>query len=296
MSFTEDTNNAAELGDFDDLCPRNLPSFTRSGYHGRALLDQGSPYPDPNELTFVLPQNHRLEELSIHGINVGDIALPHMRALRVGGQLQGLVSPDGQINRWLLHGPQTLELCNLPIPPMYFQTDERGGGASSVLHLKLARIYASTTADGIQDDCAPFFDALQTPRIQTLELESFYGRAWEDFLFALNTPALKYPLLTALVLKSFDFQNLSYVGVGFFLRSFPGLESIVLAGCPLSTWEMVLHVLILHPELCASVDAVEVNGVLLNRRELLPFAMVGLLEDHENREHRAKRSFFRPND
>ncbi|KAJ6525617.1 hypothetical protein B0H19DRAFT_1275985 [Mycena capillaripes] len=243
------------------------------------------------EFTFALPANHpRLEELAIYGINVGDVALPRIHTLRVGGKLRGLVTADGRINRWLLQGPQRLELCNLDIPPMHFQTqreEERSVWTSSVLHLKLAQIYASRSSYGTQNDCAPFFDALQTPQIQTLELESFHGRAWEDFLFTLSTPTIKYPVLTALWLKSFDFRDLSYAGVGFFLRCFPGLESVVLAACPLSTWETVLHILMLHSALCPSTFVVEVDGVLLDRKEPLPFAAASLLEGHEKRERRA---------
>jgi hypothetical protein len=249
---------------------------------------KAEPNPPPDELIFPLPQNHpRLEELAMHTMSVGDVPLPRMHTLCVGGQLRRLVGADGRINRWLLQGPQKLEFCNLPIPPMHFQTEEeRSTGASSVMHLKLARIYASTSVHGTQNDCAPFFDALQTPRIRTLELESFHGRAWEDFLFTLHTPTLKYPLLTALWLKSFDFQDLSYAMVRFFLRSFPGLESVVLTECPVSTWETVLHVLALQPALCPSVSVVEVNGVLLDRNEPLPFATTCLLEDRDEQKRR----------
>jgi hypothetical protein len=250
------------------------------------------PHPSPDELTFPLPQNHPLEKLVMHGMNVGDVVLPRMRALRVG-DLRGLVGADGRINSWLLQGPRKLELCHLEIPPMHFQTaEERVPAASSVVHLKLARIHASSSVHGTQNDCAPFFDALETPRIRTLELEEFHGRVWEDFLFALHTPTLKYPLLTTLLLKSFDFQDLSYTGVTFFLRSFPGLESVVLTGCPSVTWECCVHVLMLHPALCPKVSLVEVNGVLLDRHEPLPFATARLLEDHEKRERRVQRRSF----
>lgn len=238
-----------------------------------------NPQPNPtNELTFVLPSNHPLEELSTHAMNVG-VALPCIRVLRVGGPLGSLVGADGHVNRWLLDGPQRLELCSLVIPPMHFQTgEERSAGTSSVVHLKLSRMYASRSLHGTQNDCAPFFDALQTPLIRTLELESFHGRVWEDWLFALNTPIRKYPLLTTLRLKELNFQKLSYAGVGFFLGCFPGIESLVFVGCPAATWESAVHVLMLHPELCPSVSAVEVNGVLLAREEPLPFASC-LLEE-----------------
>ncbi|KAJ7343320.1 hypothetical protein DFH08DRAFT_810787 [Mycena albidolilacea] len=250
------------------------------------------PHPSPDELTFPLPRNHPLEKLVMHAMNVGDVMLPRMRALRVG-DLRGLVGADGRINSWLLQGSRKLELCHLEIPPMHFQTvEERIPAASSVVHLKLARIHASSSAYGTQNDCAPFFDALETPQIRTLELEEFHGRVWEDFLFTLHTPTLKYPLLTILLLKSFDFQDLSYTGVTLFLRSFPGLESVVLTGCPLVTWECCIHVLMLHPALCPNVSLVEVNGVLLDRHEPLPFATARLLEDHEKRERRIQgRSF-----
>ncbi|KAJ7741590.1 hypothetical protein DFH07DRAFT_55749 [Mycena maculata] len=238
------------------------------------------PLRDPGqEITFPLPENHPLDELAVYSMNVGNVVLPQMRALRVGGLLDGLVGTDGRINRCLLDGPQRLELRNLAIPPMQFQTEEESRATSSVVFLKLSRIYASTSPHGTQNDCAPFFDALQTPLIRTLELEKIYGRAWEDFLFALNTPKQKYPFLAELLLTSFDFQRLSYAGVAFFLSCFPGLETVVLSGGPSSTWESVWHVLMLHPSLCPSVGAVEANGVLLNREEPLPFACACLLEE-----------------
>ncbi|KAJ7709745.1 hypothetical protein B0H17DRAFT_236322 [Mycena rosella] len=232
------------------------------------------------EPRFALPQNHPLEQLSLHAMSVGDVQLPCMHMLRVGGQLRGLVGADGQINRRLLDGPRRLEICSLAIPPMHFQTqDEDDTEVSSVEHLKLSWMYASINGHGGQNDCAPFFDALQTPLIRTLQLESFHGRVWEDFLFSLNVPTPKYPLLTTLQLTTFDFQQLSYEGIGFFFCCFPGLEAIVFVRCPLSTWESAVHVLMLHPALCPSLSAVEVNGVLLNREEPLPFATVILLAE-----------------
>ncbi|KAJ7097776.1 hypothetical protein B0H15DRAFT_619201 [Mycena belliarum] len=225
------------------------------------------------ELTFALPPYHPLQELSLHTMSVGNVPLPALHALRLSGRLHNIVGADGRFNRWLLEGPRKLELCRLAVPAMQFHgQDEESTNMSSVLHLKLAWIYASMDGHGAQNDCVPFFDALQMPLLRTLELESFHGRAWEDFLFALNTPKLKYPRLTTLHLKAFDFQGLSYPGVSFFLSCFPELGSVILTGCPLSTWEAVLDVLMLHPDLCPCLDAVEINGVLLYREEPLPFA------------------------
>ncbi|KAJ6502390.1 hypothetical protein C8R45DRAFT_618339 [Mycena sanguinolenta] len=242
-----------------------------------------------DELVFPLPQNHPLEELIMVAINVGEVALPQIRELHVSDFCR-LVGADGCINSWLLHGPKKLELCHMEIPPMHFQIEEeRVVGVSSVEYLLLSKIYASNT-QGIQHDCAPFFDALQTPLIRTLQLEEFHGRVWEDFLFALQTPTVKYPLLTTLVLKSFDFQDLSYAGIAFFLHSFPALEWIMFFDCPLATWECCIHTLMLRPTLCPSVFAVVVNGVLLNRNEPLPFATACLVEDEEASEHRDGRA------
>jgi hypothetical protein len=233
-----------------------------------------------DELTFTLPPNHPLEELSVHAMGVGEVHLPCIRVLRAGGRLRRLLGPDERINRWLVNGPQLLELRSFTIPSMHFQTeDEQSLPASSVQHLKLSWMYASRRADGGQNDCAPFFDALQTPSIHTLELESFQGRVWEDFLFALNTPTRKYPELTTLRLKAMNLRDLPYVGVSFFLCCFPELEVVTLDGCPVSTWESVVDVLVLHPDLCPSVTVVEVNDVMLNRQEPLPFASACLLEE-----------------
>ncbi|KAJ7172315.1 hypothetical protein C8R46DRAFT_1085511 [Mycena filopes] len=245
-------------------------------------------------LSFPLPPDHPLEELAVNTMGVGDAVLPHLRVLRIGGHLLRLIDPDGRIDRWLLDGPQRLELYGLPIPPMHFQTqEERSDAVSSVTYLKLGKVHASLSTQGTQYDCAPFFDALETPNVRTLELESFYGRAWDDFLFSLSVPTTKYPLLTALVLRSFDFRERdeNFARTRYFLRSLPGLESVVMVNCPASTWELVLHVLMLHSTLCPSVSTIEVDGVLLERNEPLPFAIACLYT--EDREKRQGRAYYR---
>ncbi|KAJ7510036.1 hypothetical protein B0H11DRAFT_1900433 [Mycena galericulata] len=249
LPFFDCGGNPAELGcDFSHIWPGTYPLLRTLDLMLVHFYTRENPQPDPaEEITFPLPENHALEELALYTINVGNVVLPQMRVLRLGGLLAQLVGPNGRINRWILDGPQRLELHRLPIPRMHLQTEEAPrASTSSVVYLKLSGIYASISAHGTQNDCAPFFDALQTPLIHTLELEHFYGRVWDDFLFALSTPKPKYPLLTTLRLKEFKFRKLSYASVGFFLCCFPGLESLVLTGCPSSTWESVWHVLTLQ--------------------------------------------------
>ncbi|KAJ7046972.1 hypothetical protein C8F04DRAFT_1227115 [Mycena alexandri] len=253
--------------------------------------------PSPENLAFPLPLIHPLKELAVHTMSIGHATLPLLRVLRAGGHLLRLVGPDGRIDRWFLDGPQRLELCDLPVPRMHFQTEEeRSNAISSVVYLKLSKLFASISTHGTQNDLTPFFDALQTPNVRTLELESFYGRAWDDFLFSLSVHKTKYPRLTALVLKSFDFRDREehFARTKYILRSFPGLESVVLVKCPASTWEIVLYVLMLYPTLCPSVHMIEVDGVLLERNEPLPFALACLYPD--KREERRRQAFFSDQD
>ncbi|KAK7020479.1 hypothetical protein R3P38DRAFT_3272476 [Favolaschia claudopus] len=243
-------------------------------------LSVSSP-PNRQDLTFPLLANHPIEKLAMHAINVGQVALPCLRALRVG-DMDGVIGDDGYINEWLLEGPESLELCRWVIPAMYFQTaDDRVRGVSSVKHLKLAHLHASTTTEGTQNDCAPFFDALETPAIRTLELEAFHGRVLEDFMFSLQPQTVgtaKYSLVSRLTLRSLDFPKPSYRAVAFFLVSFPALESIAVIDCPQPTWECCIQVLTLDPTRCPKVSTVEVNGVRLERNEPLPFALADLLD------------------
>jgi hypothetical protein len=226
---------------------------------------------------FPLPDNHQVEEVTLYHVELDDVPLPCMRSLRVIGRLVSMVETNGkELNRWFLDGPETLEFSDLTIPPMGFAQEEITP-TLTVLRLTLARIRPTTTTAGVEYDCAPFFDCLQTPLLRSLALDSLRGRTWEDFLFSLDTPQAKYPLVTTLSMKFFDFQDLAYAGVAFFLRAFPALTSIILVKCKMPTWESIIHVLMLDPTLCLDLRGVEVDGVFLDREEPLPLAFAPLL-------------------
>ncbi|KAJ7063437.1 hypothetical protein C8F01DRAFT_77411 [Mycena amicta] len=196
-----------------------------------------------------------------HDTDLGTIQLPNLHTLHVRGQFR-LVDPNGNICKWLLDAQTRLELCDITIPPMFLQTEDNANSSRAV-ELRLARIYASTNSDGVQHDCAPFFDALQTQatRVRVLKLEAFHGRVLEDFLFALGTPGYAYPSLTVLHLTVFA---LTFEAVRVFLRCFAKLEELVLLGCPSQTVDSVLQVLKTH-DVCPKLGGIVVDEALVSR-------------------------------
>ncbi|KAJ6630604.1 hypothetical protein B0H10DRAFT_2427710 [Mycena sp. CBHHK59/15] len=260
-----------------------LPAFDLETWPSLRHLEIASILPAPatsvphnpiDQPVFPLPGHHPLQILALRGIDVGEVPLPHMTTIRVTGRPRRLVGDDGCLNRWFIDGPLAVALEGVAIPDMQFQDEDTPAYGGSVQHLTLSKLIAAVDEHGLQTDCTPFFDALQTPHVRTLHLEAFYGRVWDDFLFSLNTAKPKYPEVARLRLLRFDFQGLPYAGVLFFLYSFPALTCVVLAGCNTGTWESLIHVLMLHPPhtLCPSLDHIHVDGVLLNRVEPLPFA------------------------
>ncbi|CAK5264938.1 unnamed protein product, partial [Mycena citricolor] len=97
-----------------------------------------------------------------------------VRCLRLTGQHAQLIDRDGHLNDWLTNGPQTLEFVDFVVPPMRLQLAQDSARISTIQELKFAALHPAKTDAGDESDCAPFFEALNTPALVTLELGVFH--------------------------------------------------------------------------------------------------------------------------
>ncbi|KAJ6534566.1 hypothetical protein B0H10DRAFT_2204548 [Mycena sp. CBHHK59/15] len=238
------------------------------------------PAPPLPDLILTMPPEVPLRHLRLRGLSPD--GMHNLDSLHIENQSSRMLSPDGRISRWLLDSPALLKLEDMCIPIMSGgnQSNAQAAHASPVRHLVLSRLRPTMrirpAADGARGhDCTPFFAALQTPNVRSLELDRFphRSRVFGDFLRSLPESQEKYLQVAELTLRGLRFPTISSVFLSFVLGSFPTLEHLKLFGCYPGTWEMVMGVLEMDPKLCPKVKGVHLDDdeTILPRDDPLPF-------------------------
>ncbi|KAJ7473949.1 hypothetical protein FB451DRAFT_1397959 [Mycena latifolia] len=239
------------------------------------------PAPTP-PVVFPMPHHHALlNRIRLNGLTLGNAPLPSLGLIRISGiHTPILPGANGQLNRWLLDSAPSLYFEDMTIPPMlsYVPQPIALRPSSCVTHLILSRLCASSRsirgADGLwEHSCAPFFDALYTPRVECLQIDRWdlRGRAWGDFLeWLLDHP--RFPRVVDLRISGMHFVGMYPAEVAFFLGSFPRLRYLRVEGCHPGTWEAALEALELDATLCPRVKSIRVSDDLkVVRDDPLPF-------------------------
>ncbi|KAJ7447543.1 hypothetical protein B0H11DRAFT_2082584 [Mycena galericulata] len=241
------------------------------------------PAPLPS-FVFPFPSHHPLlNRLRVSGITIGNIPLPRLELLRLGGRAAPyILDSQGRLNRWILDSATNLYCEDLRIPAMpFYEPPTVAARVSPITHLILSRLSASPRsipgADGLLEyDCRPFFDALYTPRVRCLEIDRWdlRGRAWDDFLEWLPED-LRYPNVVDLRITGMHFDGMDYDDVAFFLASFPRMRHLRLESCFPGTWEAALEVLEMDSTLCPRLSSIRLSdSLMVLRNDPLPFRFI----------------------
>ncbi|KAJ6534568.1 hypothetical protein B0H10DRAFT_1968494 [Mycena sp. CBHHK59/15] len=197
-----------------------------------------------------------------------DSLLPWFDSLYVplsSAAVDAVLGSDGQLNPWALYGPKQLQFYRVAIPFLGQQSAKRATTFPfhhSVTYLALSELRASEDSDGEELDCYPFFQALETPNLQHLEIAGIDmgERVWNDFIAALpDTP--RYPFLTELVLREMHIYDMPLDTFISLLQSTPALETLVFLDCTGGSHLILLDLIAEKEWLCESLQKVRVEEV-----------------------------------
>lgn len=229
----------------------------------------------PKDIVFPLPLGHRLFNAHTQGLSLGAPLLSADR-LRISHHFPDLVV-HGHLNPWLCYAPE-LVIQRMCIPEVALFPNDMVLEHTRLERLTLSELRATPSGavddDEVdEDDCGPFFTALDTSHLRTLFIDAFDldGRIWDDFIGALPAAHPKFPLVTELKLRLMDFSWISSEDVGIFLRAFPALQRFIIVDCFEGTWQDVIEILEMCPALCVDLDKLEVDDGVILRDDPSPF-------------------------
>ncbi|KAJ7677593.1 hypothetical protein B0H17DRAFT_1236088 [Mycena rosella] len=242
----------------------------------------------PKHIVFPLPPGHRLFDAHTQGLSLGDIRLPNADRLCISHHFPEILV-EGRLNPWLCHASELIiqRMCvpgaelvhpdDAPVPPTRLE------------HLTLSELRATPSGaidpdDVDEDDCGPFFSALDTSRLRSLFINAFDldGRIWDDFIGALPVAHPKFPLVIELKIRQIDFSWMPSEDIGFFLGAFPALQRFVIVDCFEGTWQDVIEVLEMCPALCVGLKELEVDDGVILRDDPSPFREVMFYDELGN--------------
>ncbi|KAJ7057256.1 hypothetical protein C8F01DRAFT_1257171 [Mycena amicta] len=244
--------------------------------------------PEPLPLTFLIPDDNCLEDVTLIGLSLGSVPLPHLRRLDVRHHLPDFAISDTALNTSLLNSPKELILNGLCVPAL----DDTGAthvwNTSNVEHLQLISLSSMPVEDSVdwqEYDSVPFFKALDTSAVHTLLIESWEPESaiWEDLLNSLEPPILpngtigcpivKFPLVKDLQIEHIDplvNHSSGYESLELFFTSFPLLERFkIILNMSFAIWEKVIELFELKPTLCENLRQIEVGGIMIELKPSL---------------------------
>ncbi|KAJ7616267.1 hypothetical protein DFH06DRAFT_1145542 [Mycena polygramma] len=252
------------------------------------VVAQWETYSDepPADLRFPLPDEHKLFDVQLQGVALGEsdfVKMPNLDRLHLKHDYVDIMIDDGILNPWLCRHTRVLIFEGMCVPtlgdPPSADTEDSEAAPPALEHLELRELCApphTRVANGFTEwECVPFFRALDTSRlislvIDTLDLE---GGIWNDFIAAL-TGSPKFPCVTRLTLRQMNFMGMGYVHVALFLSAFPVLEEMHIFDCLQeddSTWPDVIYALEIRPALCVGLRELDVDGWTIFRDDPMPF-------------------------
>ncbi|KAJ7060402.1 hypothetical protein C8F01DRAFT_1142521 [Mycena amicta] len=144
-------------------------------------------------------------------------------------------------------------------------------------HLRSTLVEPSSAGERwLQWDCLAFFDALHTPNVRCLSVDSWDLRtsAWLDMIATIvradNLTPSHFPHLREMKLTQMSLP-VDYMYTAAFFRGLPALKELGLYGCYPGTWEMTMAVLEMDETLCPEVTEVWLSEtVCMTRNDPFP--------------------------
>ncbi|KAJ7628895.1 hypothetical protein FB45DRAFT_1080306 [Roridomyces roridus] len=244
-------------------------------------------FPEPPfPLTFPLPNGHALRECELHGCSLGNTLLPNLHSMHIKLRSLDLTLNETTLNPQVFLIPTSLCIEGICVPPMVDLLVDRPAltqaepvATTHLQSLVLKSLRATPVRDQwgviidrIEEDCGPFFRALDTSSLHRLSIDRWHhGRILDDFILVLLAArAPKFPNVTDLFLRGIDFGNNRTILNVALLAALPVLERLRIYEAP--DWaNEVMDVLSFYPVLCPGVCEVITETAVLLRDDGLPF-------------------------